>query len=184
MFPRIFSRRSMFFLALSVAVFCFSTAFAATEWTGTIFGVTDPAKISGIPVKKIRKVGRTHRRCDRPGKDCTAGEECCSKNCVDAVCCRTACPQTISCAGYFEASANTCYNKTDITSRRCPKGRCLAANSASCEIQPENTVVLTCGPCQTLSGCNNRTPGKCKHLPDGTVCEGSGQCASGACIKP
>ena len=119
------------------------------------------------------------------GQTCTGNEQCASKNCVDGVCCNTAC--TGKCQ--FCASPGSRGKCTPVRSgARDPRGAAGVTDPAK--------VCLDQGPgsCGTDGTCDGS--GGCGRYADGTVCKGArcdgaanaetaaSTCAGGACKTP
>jgi hypothetical protein len=93
---------------------------------------------------------------------------------------------TIDCSGWYEASANSCYNHTDITSMRCEGYYdCKDANTADCEAQGiESSAAYSCTECQYIGSgnCFGTTKGACSNNASGTACSGGTCDGLGRCI--
>jgi hypothetical protein len=116
------------------------------------------------------------------GEPCEAAEECGSGQCVDSVCCDSACDGECDACSTAQGAAEdgTCGNAADrgcdddnacTETDTCQDRTCVGGDPVEC----------TPGACQVSSSCAENT-GACVavSLPDGAPCEG-GVCIAGAC---
>jgi hypothetical protein len=128
------------------------------------------------------------------GTACSSGNTCMSGNCVNGVCCNTACTGSTCqrCDSYSNAGAGTCgYVSTAVDpNNECGTTACLTGNCSG--------TGYTCGyntsgegACPTCQTCNGATSGSCVNVTNNTqdtqgsnVCTATcKKCSSGSCVN-
>ncbi|MFT3774784.1 MAG: kelch repeat-containing protein [Minicystis sp.] len=137
------------------------------------------------------------------GAACSSASQCVSGNCVDGVCCNSACgggvttdcqacstaagaSQNGTCGAIYTGTCALASGAACTASSQCGSGFCV--DGVCCNSACGGGVTTDCQACSVATGasqdgtCTTLTTGSCGLSPNGAACSASNQCSSGFCV--